>query len=94
MSAALAGDHGFTAVSLAARYPAMVPRLVLVDVTPGVDRAKAEPIIAFVSGPERFASFDEILDRTVEHNPTRSRCSSGMNWSVNTASVRLAFASG
>ncbi len=63
---------GLTAISLAARYPAMVPRLVLVDVTPGVDRAKAEPIIAFVSGPERFASFDEILDRTVEHNPTRS----------------------
>ena len=49
-----------------------MPRLVVVDVTPGVDRAKAEPIIAFVSGPERFASFDEILDRTVQHNPTRT----------------------
>jgi pimeloyl-ACP methyl ester carboxylesterase len=63
---------GLSAVSLAARYPDLVPRLVLVDVTPGVDRAKAEPIIAFVSGPERFASFDEILDRTVQHNTTRS----------------------
>ncbi len=63
---------GLTAISLAARYPALVPRLVVVDVTPGVDRAKAEPIIAFVSGPERFASFDEILDRTVQHNPTRT----------------------
>jgi pimeloyl-ACP methyl ester carboxylesterase len=63
---------GLTAISLAARYPELVPRLVVVDVTPGVDRAKAEPIIAFVSGPERFASFDEILDRTVQHNPTRT----------------------
>ncbi len=63
---------GLTAISLAARYPALVERLLLVDVTPGVDRAKAEPIIAFVSGPERFASFDEILDRTVRHNPTRT----------------------
>ena len=25
-----------------------------------------------MSGPESFASFDEILDRTVEFNPTRS----------------------
>ena len=63
---------GLTAISLSARYPTLVPRLVVVDVTPGVDRVKAEPIIAFVSGPERFASFDEILERTVQHNPTRT----------------------
>jgi pimeloyl-ACP methyl ester carboxylesterase len=63
---------GLTAISLAARHRELVPRLVVVDVTPGVDRAKAEPIIAFVSGPERFASFDEILERTVQHNPTRT----------------------
>lgn len=63
---------GLTAISLAARHPELVPRLVVVDVTPGVDRAKAEPIIAFVSGPERFATFDEILERTVQHNPTRT----------------------
>lgn len=63
---------GLTAISLAARYRELVRRLVVVDVTPGVDRAKAEPIITFVSGPERFASFDEILDRTVTHNPTRT----------------------
>jgi pimeloyl-ACP methyl ester carboxylesterase len=63
---------GLTAISLAARHPELVRRLVVVDVTPGVDRAKAEPIITFVSGPERFANFDEILDRTVKHNPTRT----------------------
>ena len=44
----------------------------MVDVTPGVDEAKAEPIIAFLSGPERFDSFDEILERTVQFNPTRT----------------------
>jgi pimeloyl-ACP methyl ester carboxylesterase len=49
-----------------------VRRLAVVDVTPGADEAKAEPIIAFLSGPERFGSFDEILARTVQFNPTRS----------------------
>jgi pimeloyl-ACP methyl ester carboxylesterase len=63
---------GLTALCLSARAPDLVRRLAVVDVTPGTDRAKAEPIIAFVSGPERFASFEELLDRTVAHNPTRS----------------------
>ena len=63
---------GLTSVALAARHPELVPRLVLVDVTPGVDREKAAPIAAFVAGPERFASFDEILERTVAFNPTRT----------------------
>jgi pimeloyl-ACP methyl ester carboxylesterase len=63
---------GMTAICLAARHPKLVPRLVVVDVTPGTDHAKAEPIIAFIDGPERFESFDEILERTVQFNPTRS----------------------
>jgi pimeloyl-ACP methyl ester carboxylesterase len=63
---------GLTSVALAARHPELAPRLVLVDVTPGVDRDKAAPIAAFVGGPERFASFDEILERTVAFNPTRT----------------------
>jgi pimeloyl-ACP methyl ester carboxylesterase len=66
---------GLTSVALAARHPELVPRLVLVDVTPGVDREKAAPIAAFVAGPERFASFDEILERTVAFNPTRTESS-------------------
>ncbi|HEY3095369.1 MAG TPA: alpha/beta hydrolase [Acidimicrobiia bacterium] len=66
---------GLTSVALAARDPELVPRLVLVDVTPGVDREKAAPITAFVAGPERFASFDEILERTVAFNPTRTESS-------------------
>jgi pimeloyl-ACP methyl ester carboxylesterase len=63
---------GLTALCLTARAPDLVRRLAVVDVTPGTDRAKAEPIITFVSGPERFGSFDELLERTVAHNPTRS----------------------
>jgi pimeloyl-ACP methyl ester carboxylesterase len=63
---------GLTSIALAARNPELVPRLVLVDVTPGVDREKASPIAAFIAGPERFDTFDEILERTVAFNPTRT----------------------
>ena len=66
---------GLTSICLAAAYPELVRRLVVVDVTPGTDHAKAEPIITFVNGPERFTDFDEILKRTIEHNPTRSESS-------------------
>ncbi len=63
---------GLTALALSRHAPELVRRLVLVDVTPGVNREKASAITAFISGPESFASFDEILDRTVTFNPTRS----------------------
>jgi pimeloyl-ACP methyl ester carboxylesterase len=66
---------GLTALTLADRHPELVRALVLVDVTPGVDEQKAEAIIAFVNGPESFPSFDEILARTVEFNPTRTESS-------------------
>jgi pimeloyl-ACP methyl ester carboxylesterase len=66
---------GMTAIALADRHPDLVRKLVLVDVTPGVDEHKAEAIIAFVNGPESFPSFTEILARTVEFNPTRSEAS-------------------
>ena len=54
---------GLTAIRLAATHPDLVRRLVVVDVTPGVNAAKAAPITAFVAGPETFASFDELLAR-------------------------------
>ncbi len=63
---------GLTAIRLAAIAPELVTSLVVVDVTPGVDLVKAAPIVDFVQGPESFAGFDELLDRTVAHNPTRS----------------------
>lgn len=63
---------GLTALALAARAPDLVARLVLVDVTPGVTMHKASAITSFVNGPRTFPSFDEILARTIEYNPTRS----------------------
>jgi pimeloyl-ACP methyl ester carboxylesterase len=66
---------GMTALCVAARHPALVAKLGMVDVTPGVDHVKAEPIIAFVTGPEFFDDFDSILARTIEHNPTRTESS-------------------
>ena len=64
---------GLTAIALAARHP--VGNVVLVDVTPGVNSAKAAAVVAFVSGPPTFESFQALLDRTIEHNPTRSESS-------------------
>ncbi len=63
---------GMSALALADRHPDLVPRLVLVDITPGVNQEKAKAITDFVRGPTSFADFDAILARTVEHNPTRS----------------------
>ena len=55
--------------------PDLVRKLILVDVTPGVDRGKAKAILDFVNGPQTFPSFDDILERTIEHNPTRTEAS-------------------
>ncbi len=63
---------GLSSIALAATAPDLVRSLVLVDVTPGVDEKKSAPIHAFVNGPDSFADFDELLARTIEHNPTRS----------------------
>jgi pimeloyl-ACP methyl ester carboxylesterase len=63
---------GITSIALAARHPDLVRKLVLVDITPGVNREKSSQIAAFVNGPESFPDFDAILARTVEYNPTRS----------------------
>jgi pimeloyl-ACP methyl ester carboxylesterase len=63
---------GLTALALSVGAPELVRSLVLVDITPGVDEGKATAITAFVNGPESFPSFDEILARTVEFNPTRT----------------------
>lgn len=63
---------GLTALALSGHDPDLVRRLVLVDVTPGVDEGKASAIASFVAGPESFASFDELLARTIQFNPTRS----------------------
>lgn len=63
---------GLTSLALAGLAPQLVRRLVLVDITPGVTGAKAKAVLDFVNGPQLFASFDDLLARTIEHNPTRT----------------------
>jgi pimeloyl-ACP methyl ester carboxylesterase len=62
---------GLAAISLAATTD-LVRRLAMIDVTPGANAEKAKAIFAFTGGPASFPNFDEILRRTIEHNPSRS----------------------
>ena len=66
---------GISSIALAAQAPDLVRALVLVDITPGVNAEKATPVTNFVNGPASFDSFDELLARTIEHNPGRSESS-------------------
>ncbi len=63
---------GLVSIVAASERPDLVALLVLIDITPGVNADKARHITNFVNGPATFASFDELLERTVAHNPTRS----------------------
>ncbi|HEX3794427.1 MAG TPA: alpha/beta hydrolase [Acidimicrobiales bacterium] len=63
---------GLSCIALTAQAPALVRKLVLVDVTPGVNPEKSAPITAFIDGPASFDSFDDLLARTIEHNPGRT----------------------
>jgi pimeloyl-ACP methyl ester carboxylesterase len=63
---------GLTSLALASRHPSLVRTLMLVDITPGVTPTKVKAVTDFINGPQAFASFDDLLRRTVEHNPTRS----------------------
>jgi len=66
---------GLTTLALAYQRPDLVSRLMMVDITPGVTPEKSKSITDFVNGPQSFASFDELLARTKQHNPTRSESS-------------------
>lgn len=66
---------GLTSMMLAGRHPDLVRSLVMVDITPGVNQAKAKAIIDFVNGPQTFDRFDDLLERTIKFNPTRSESS-------------------
>jgi pimeloyl-ACP methyl ester carboxylesterase len=63
---------GLTSMALADRHSSLVQTLVLVDITPGVTPTKVKAVTDFINGPQAFASFDDLLQRTIEHNPTRS----------------------
>ena len=53
---------GRTSYNIAARHPARVERLVVVDISPTIAAAGATRIQTAVSGNDRFASVDEAVD--------------------------------
>ncbi len=63
---------GLTTIALAAHAPELVRAVILVDVLPGLKGARSKHIVDFVNGPPTFASFDELLEWTIQFNPTRS----------------------
>ncbi|MBJ7386289.1 MAG: alpha/beta hydrolase [Mycolicibacterium sp.] len=70
---------GLTALRLAATEPALVPELVLVDVTPSAPERHEEMTkaqlgaVALVKGDRTFDSFEAMLDVTVAAAPNRDR---------------------
>mgnify|MGYP000358436833 CR=1 FL=1 len=63
---------GLTTLALARDHADLVKKMVLVDITPGVNSEKTKQITDFVNGPATFPSFEELLERTIQFNPTRS----------------------
>jgi pimeloyl-ACP methyl ester carboxylesterase len=66
---------GLTAIALTGEAPDLVRKLVLVDVLPGLKARRSQHIGDFVNGPASFANLDELLERTIAFNPSRSRSS-------------------
>jgi pimeloyl-ACP methyl ester carboxylesterase len=66
---------GMTTIALTDHAPELVRKVILVDVTPGVNEKKSSVIAEFINGPESFDSFDDLLARTIEYNPTRTESS-------------------
>lgn len=57
---------GLTAAAVAAAHPDLVSRLVVIDITPGVDpSAGPQQIREFFAGPTDWASRDELVDRAL-----------------------------
>jgi pimeloyl-ACP methyl ester carboxylesterase len=66
---------GLTTIALSAAAPELVRKVVLVDILPGTRPERSRHITDFVAGPPSFASLDELLERTAQFNPGRSRSS-------------------
>lgn len=70
---------GLTALRIAATEPALVPELVLVDVTPSAPERHEQMTqaqlgaVALVRGDREFPSFEAMLEKTVAASPHRDR---------------------
>jgi pimeloyl-ACP methyl ester carboxylesterase len=68
---------GLTTIRLAAIRPDLVPRAVIVDVTPGVHTRAIEMTLeergstALIGGPKVYDSFEEMADATIALTPNR-----------------------
>ncbi|MGB4135737.1 MAG: alpha/beta hydrolase [Microbacterium sp.] len=56
---------GLTAASVAARHPELVRELLVVDITPGLDRDAAPSVLAEFYAQTDFASRDEAVERAM-----------------------------
>ena len=64
---------GMTAIAVAQLQPELVRRLMLVDISPGLNLLDAAPVRDFLDGATDFASPDEIVDRARAFGIGRSR---------------------
>jgi pimeloyl-ACP methyl ester carboxylesterase len=63
---------GLTTLALTKAAPEQVRKVVLVDVLPSRDDEASAVIGKFINGPASFPDFEQLLQRTIEFNPTRS----------------------
>src|SRR5215470_1126441 len=66
---------GLTTLALYDQAPELVRSMILVDVFPGLKAENSRHITEFVAGPATFPTFDDILARTMQFNPTRTESS-------------------
>jgi pimeloyl-ACP methyl ester carboxylesterase len=63
---------GLVALTLAARVPALVRALVVVDIAPEVQRGGVENIRSFVAATDELDTFEDFVQRAHSFNPRRS----------------------
>jgi pimeloyl-ACP methyl ester carboxylesterase len=66
---------GLTTIALSGEAPDLVRNVVLVDILPGIKTERSRHITAFVDGPSSFTNLDDLIERTAQFNPSRSRSS-------------------
>jgi esterase len=72
---------GLTTISAAARYPGLIKRAILVDVSPESPKRvenlskKDRGTVALVSGPDTFDDLDELIELTAAAAPNRPKSS-------------------
>jgi len=75
---------GLSAAALAAVRPDLVRRLVVVDITPGIDpNGSARQVREFFAGPTHWASHDELVERALSFGLGGSRAAASRGVRLN-----------